>query len=452
MEEMIKMKRSRSNKSSITPSRFNYRFNIRNYLNYTRFLIIMTTILFTIGGTYYAFFYTPRYQASVYLSSQVYGSLSAAALSKDKAIPLDDKETSAPRQLELLQTPQILTELVKTLDLDLTVEGKLADQFVISELTLSRSLYNETILITTIDDLTYRVDIPAANFEAEGTLKYPEVFAVDNENMLQIQLDAIPQIPGAELTLVKRPIGETIDEILANSLFEAPGVDDKLVTNLIRVSYTGMNPQKIAKIVNTLADLAVQNSKFEEKREAFQTLELMNLERAQVLSFLNLTGQKLAELNRGLRRVSINEEIDSKLAADQMIEVEKNLVKAKAELSALKKQSTDQNPKIQASLAGIESLIAEREEIHRKATSSLQVGDELLDLHRDLLVYTNLYQEICRSLQQFQARAESPVGNLTVLEYAQAPDTPVSYSRPVIILLSALIGMICGYILALVLD
>jgi len=445
------MKRFNHKKKPAGYSPFNFRFNIRNYINYSRFLIILTTILFTIGGTYYAFFHTPRYTATVVLSSQIYGSLSAAAISENKGIPLDDKETAAPRQLELIQTKQILRKLVNGLNLNLEKSGRNASLLRVETLEVPESLNNTPIVITPVDGRRFNIDIPSKEIAAGGVLRERETFSTPDGKAVTILISALPP-EGSRVTLKKIPVGEAIDEFLANSLFEAPGVTEKLVTNLIRVSYTGMDPRKVTSVVNKLAEIAVEESKQEESKEARRALTLFEVERMQVLGYLNQTGKKLAELNRELDRVSLSEDVDSQFTADQLVEVEKSILKAAAELAMLEQNLTDKSPKLREAKAAYQSLIARRNAVAEQAKGSLKKGDELLDLQRDLLVYTNLYQEICNNLQQFEARVISPVGNLSILEYAEFPDTPVSFSRPVIILLSALIGLICGYIVALVLD
>ncbi len=49
-----------------------FRFNIRNYMSYSKFIVVTTTLLFLLGGSYYAFFMTPIYEAVAVAETQSY--------------------------------------------------------------------------------------------------------------------------------------------------------------------------------------------------------------------------------------------------------------------------------------------------------------------------------------------------------------------------------------------
>ncbi|MCB1149414.1 MAG: hypothetical protein KDK48_04550, partial [Chlamydiia bacterium] len=125
--------------------------------------MVLTTLLFTAGGTYYAFFYTPKYRTTALLSSQIFGSLTAVAVSTDRGLPLDDKETAAPRQLELIKTHKVLAKVIDRLRLNTSINVCnglcTSDELIISSLSAPRRLLQNPFKIKVLDKETYELEI-----------------------------------------------------------------------------------------------------------------------------------------------------------------------------------------------------------------------------------------------------------------------------------------------------
>lgn len=441
---------------SIQPTQHNYAFNIRNYVNLSRLIIMSVTLMFFLGGSYYALFLTPKYQATVYLSSKIYASLSASALSIDKVIPVDDKDTSAPRQLALMQTPQILRQLIDKLQLDNIVTSSdtaiAITELSLGEFTVTPNLFDIPIYVTVVDKDTYQLIIPYLSFEKKGTVGKSENYLISKDYSVKIKVDKIPATKGLTYTLKKEPKGKVVEKLLDNLVFEADGYDSKLVTNIITVNFTDMSPTKAALVANTLAQLAVEDSKIQEKEQAQNAVTLMEAERDHILDQLNRTGTKLAMLSTKFAHVAFDEKIYGKQFADELTNLDKSIAEAHAQLSMISTNVTDKHPQYQEAAAVYQSYVKKRDDYDQVVQASVGQGNSFLDYQRDLTVYTALYEDVSKNLQQFAARLKEPVGDLRVIELACIPDTPSSLSQPLIIALSALVGLICGYIAALVFD
>jgi len=442
--------------TKIRPSAFDFRFNIRNYVNYSRFLIITTTILFTIGGTYYAFFHTPKYMATVILSSKVYSSLSGAASSEERELPIEDRETAAPRELELIKSQAVLSRVVQRLKLDTKVSGNgfssKKNPLAIEAFEAPPSMNNKKIVLEMIDDGNYSLDIADAEFSSRGAIGKEETFDLPENENLKIFLREKPKSKEKTFTLLKKPRQEIIDEILSITTFEAPGIENMLVTNLIKISVKGMEPDLIAKIANTIAEVAIDQSKREEQKAAQRSMQLTAVEQKNIRKLLHEKSRRLSNMKIALHQFAYNDEVNAQSMASMLEKVEEQVNLSKSELSKLKERLTDEHPKVKEARAGLNSYEDAQGNLIAISNKSLENGTELLDLQREIQMYNRIYEEIGSDYEQFKARFEAPVGSLSLVESSMVPDSPVSYSRPVIILLSALIGVICGYIVALVLD
>lgn len=438
------------------PSTKNFSYNIRNYVNYTRFLIVTITLLFTVGGAYYAFFLTPKYQATVLLSSKIYGSLSASSLSTDKMLPVDDKETSAPRQLVLIQTQNVLRKLVDQLHLDVTIASNSpsvpANSLSIKKFIVPNTLVNKEILLEVKAQHSYNIAIPAIEFSANASFGSKEKFLLADGSTIEIRMDNLSAPVDALFTITKAPQGETINNLTDNLVFDAPGMDTKLVTNVISIAYTGMEPLKITDTVNALADIVVEMSKDQERSEAAYMAQLMEIEKNFLLDLLNAKGQELAVVSMNLDHVAFDEKVYGKLYADELSQISNNIALAHSELAKLSQSVTSKNRLYLEAQAAYQSLVDQKQAIAQKVDKSVSGGNIILDLQRDLAVYTTLYQTVSANLEQFRARMIEPIGDLRIIEYACVPDTPSSLARPLIILLSVIVGLISGYVVALVFD
>lgn len=444
------------NGEALKPTSRDFSYNIRNYVNYTRFLIVTITLLFTLGGAYYAFFLTPKYQATVLLSSKIYGSLSASSLSTDKILPVDDKETSAPRQLVLIQTQSVLTKLVEQLHLDITITPNTpsveSNSISLKRLVVPPTIVNKEILLATTTQQTYSITIPDIEFSKNASFGMEDKFLLPDGSSMEIRMDNISAPIGSLFTIIKAPQGETINNLIDNLVFDAPGMDNKLVTNVITIAYTGMEPIKITDTVNALADIVVEMSKDQERSEATYMTQLMEIEKNFLLDLLNAKGQELAAASMGLDRVAYDERVYGKLYTDELSQINNNIALAHSELAKLSQSVTSKNRLYLEAQAAYRSLVDQRDSITKKIDRSVSGGNLILDLQRDLAAYTTLYQTVVANLEQFRARMIEPIGNLRVVEYACIPDTPSSLPRLLIVLLSIIVGMISGYVVALVFD
>ena len=442
-------------KTTTSPFRFNYRLNLRNYVNTYYFWIVSVTCIFILGGCYYAFFCTPKYRATVILSSKIYGSLSGSAYAEEKQLSLENDQRAAPRELELIQSRLVLSKVVDKLLLDTTItpvgsSGK-GRGLKIKRFDVSPDLNNQEIALFSVAPDTFSIKVKNKGALSEGSIGKDQSFEISSSETIRIAVDELPDEP-TEYTLLKKPKDEIIEDILTNSVFEAPGIADKLVTNLIKISYTGMNPKQTTEIVNTIAEVAVDVSKNEERIQARNSLELMLREQKHLAMVLEEKTKRLSELKLQLGKPTLNESIDSQYTANQLESLVERIQDLESQRLAALTTRTELHPMVQEIEANLISFRQSLKDLKVEVSESLSLGHMVLNLQRDLMVYNKLYEEVTNDLEQFHARSEFPVGNLRIVEKAAIPDAPISYSKPVIILLSALVGLVCGYVVALAIE
>lgn len=398
---------------------------------------------------------SPIYQADVILSCKVYNSLDAEALSKDKTLSIEDRSMTGPTELELVKSSTVLSKVVEKLDLDTDNINSIPttqSPFTFGEFNVSRKLHHEKMILRSLDATKYALEIPKEGFVKEGFVGERYHWILPNQESVNVLVNVLPIETNTVYQFSKKPRDEIINEILSNTIFEAIGIEDNLLTSLIKISYKGMNPEQITEIVNSIAESAVEVSKKEEQIQAGNALELVLIERDQAKKALDEQIKRLSQVQIHLDKLSVNEEINAQYIASQMAEIKNNICKLEAQKASLKDTITDQHPKMISIEASLKSYNDLYEKLKRNAHESLARESEILSLEKDIAIYTRIYEKTMQDYHYFKARYESPVGNLRVVELAHIPAIPISYSKPIIILLSALIGLVCGYVIALVLD
>lgn len=73
---------------------------------------------------------------------------------------------------------------------------------------------------------------------------------------------------------------------------------------------------------------------------------------------------------------------------------------------------------------------------------------EVVRLHRDVKVNTELYTSLLATAQQLRLVTSSEVGNARMLDFAEPPIRPVRPRPALVVLLSALLGLFCGVVAA----
>lgn len=366
------MKKNRFKFSSyIIPFPINYVFNIRNYISYPKFITSLVTLLFFLGGAYYAFFHTPRYEAVGLLNTQIYGSLSAMASMRNHELPVLKEKNAAPREMQILQSYDLLSRVATS------------------------------------------INIPSLN--------------VMN-------------------------LGEKVQYLKDSLVFTSPGSNEYQHTNVISVQMTGMEPSELSSIVNTLMTLAVEESKEREKEDSRLALKLMRNEQKNISSLISEKEKSLADSAIVSNNLSLASDISDQYYSQALLELDKNIAKAEGEVSLLGASVTEISPRMVTAKNVLNGYLTQKASLMQTVKQRLNNSDILQNLKRDINVYTLLYEDISKNIEQFQAREQAPIGDIAILQYASVPDNPISYSIPTILLLSLLVGLISGYVVALASD
>ena len=183
-------------------------FHIRNYTNYTWFIIITSVVLFTTIGAYYAFEYTPKYQATALLENKIYGSVNVLANNANNHQVM--YKSNVAREVDLIKTDDVFS------------------------LAVSKLLKNAQL--------------------------YPLLSKYDKRELFNMIKDKTSiTIPTAEL--------------------RAHGSDVTNISDLIRISYSDLNPNLAASVVNAVTQAAVDSSKLRKQKQLNEAITLLNTQK-----------------------------------------------------------------------------------------------------------------------------------------------------------------------------
>ena len=105
---------------------------------------------------------------------------------------------------------------------------------------------------------------------------------------------------------------------------------------------------------------------------------------------------------------------------------------------------TPQHPAVQAIDAQIGQIRTEQKGVEGRIKQLPETQQELLSLSRDVQVNTTLYTTLLNNSQELQLAKAGTVGNVRIIDYAEAPSDPAKPKKAVILAVSIVLGGFLG--------
>jgi tyrosine-protein kinase Etk/Wzc len=248
--------------------------------------------------------------------------------------------------------------------------------------------------------------------------------------------------PGTRFDLVVWSRADAIRDLLERYRATEQGKD----SGLIRVSYRGEEPQRIAQVLNiAIREYQAQDVSWRTAK-AGRTQEFL-------ASQLPALKQKVEAAEGALTRHKLVKEapdlpVETGLVLQQSVALDQSLFELRQRREELAQRFTDVHPSIMA----IDAQIAQANQAHKRVETRIRTlpssQRELATLTRDLEVNMRLYVAMLDEAQQLGVAKSGTMGVVRVVDSAMVPSLPM-FPKPGILLASALIaGLVGGGFLA----
>ena len=408
----------------------------------SKWLIIFITCLFAVTGVFYALLATPIYKADALIQVEQKSS-GMSALVGDVG-DIFSSESSVTTEIEILKSRMILSQTVDELNLTTLVSpvympviGKGVARIqsdnravVISRFEIPRNAaLNYKLVIEDSSEGLYSLYDEASNKVLNG-----KVDTLVSENNYKVFIQKLTGNNGDEFKVVKRLKLDAIQWLKQNLSVSERGKQ----TEILQISFEGENKKLIEDILNDVSQNyflqnVERNSAEAEKSLAFLEGHLPNIktELTAAEDALNSFRQKSESIDLGL-------EAQSTLKV--MVELEAQLNELTFKESEISKRFTKDHPAYKSLLDKRKGLLGERERLNKQVQKLPKTQREVLRITRDVEVNQQIYIQLLNKTQELNILKAGTVGNVRIIDSAQAYTSAVKPKKPLIVILSTFFG------------
>lgn len=262
------------------------------------------------------------------------------------------------------------------------------------------------------------------------------------EGEISLLVESMTAAVGAPFDLMLSSRADTMQGLLKDYRATEQGKD----SGLIRVTYRGSDPERIAQAVN-IATLEYQAQDVQWRTaKASKTLDFLN-DQLPALK-LKVETAEAALTRHKLRHNAPDLPTETSLLLQQSVTTEESLLQLRQQWEELQQTYTDNHPSVMAVNAQIAQASSMKSQIDSRIRTLPGSQRELATLTRDLEVNMRLYVVMLDESQQLAVAKSGTLGMVRIVDAAVVPSLPV-FPRPAIVLAAALIvGLIGGCFLA----
>ncbi|EPK8022830.1 polysaccharide biosynthesis tyrosine autokinase, partial [Providencia rettgeri] len=408
-----------------------------------KWIIIITTFVFAVLAAAFALLSTPIYKADALIQIEQKSSGGISSLVGDMG-ELFASESSATTEIEIIRSRMILGDTVDKFNLTTVVTpeyipvlGKGLARLTgernvvnVSRFTIPRQVEDDRFSILVLDSgaQSYQL-LRNDKLVLEG--QAGELVKKDGVELFVTDLNAKD---GFEFSIRKRSPLDAIDWLKQNLSVSERGKQ----TGILELSFTGENRGEITGILNDIAqNYFLQNverkSAEAEKSLAFLKDNLPNLKHSltEAEDTLNAFRQKNNSIDLGLEAQSI---------LKVMVELEAQLNELTFKESEISQRFTKDHPAYRSLLDKRATLLKEKERLNQQIQKMPKTQRELLRMTRYVEVNQQIYVQLLNKVQELSIVKAGTVGNVRILDRAEAYAAPVKPKKALIVVLATLLG------------
>lgn len=408
-----------------------------------KWIIIITTFVFAVLAAAFALLSTPIYKADALIQIEQKSSGGISSLVGDMG-ELFASESSATTEIEIIRSRMILGDTVDKFNLTTVVTpeyipvlGKGLARLTgernvvnVSRFTIPRQVEDDRFSILVLDSgaQSYQL-LRNDKLVLEG--QAGELVKKDGVELFVTDLNAKD---GSEFSIRKRSPLDAIDWLKQNLSVSERGKQ----TGILELSFTGENRGEITGILNDIAqNYFLQNverkSAEAEKSLAFLKDNLPNIKHSltEAEDTLNAFRQKNDSIDLGLEAQSI---------LKVMVELEAQLNELTFKESEISQRFTKDHPAYRSLLDKRATLLKEKERLNQQIQKMPKTQREVLRMTRDVEVNQQIYVQLLNKVQELSIVKAGTVGNVRILDRAEAYAAPVKPKKALIVVLATLLG------------
>ncbi|EKO5124831.1 polysaccharide biosynthesis tyrosine autokinase [Vibrio fluvialis] len=409
----------------------------------SKWIILLTTLLFSLVGVAFALLSTPIYKADSLIQIEQKSSGGIGSLVGDMG-ELFSSESSATTEIEIIKSRMILGDTVDKFNLTTVVEPSYFPFFGkglarirgdLSSISVKRFAIPEfaqesthTIVVLDNDQQTYQL-LRDGRVVLKG-----QAGALAKINGYEVFVSSFYANDGFEFSITKRSQLEAIEWLKRNLSVNERGKQ----TGILGMSFTGENRALISDMLNDIAQNYFLQNVARNSEEAEKSLSFLKSHLPDVKDSLTTAEDVLNTFRQKNDSIDLGLEAQSTLKV--MVELEAQLNELTFKESEISQRFTKDHPAYRSLLDKRNTLLKEKERLNQQIQKMPKTQREVLRMTRDVEVNQQIYVQLLNKVQELSIVKAGTVGNVRILDNAQTFATPVKPQKTMIVLLSTLLG------------
>ena len=440
-----------------------------------KWLILILTVLSTLGGSLYVSLATPIYETNVLL--QVQTQQSSLGMDSLTAVSgLFEDQVSTFDESEILRSRMVLGEVVKKLKLEIHAEPKyfpivgrgIARQFDgatgVAKVWFGQAEYawgGEHISIETLEvppylvgsNLTlvagpsgsYQVFDTAGRLLLDGRVGVRTEANIGDRNSLRLFVSRLKARPGTHFVIRRQALSAAINR-LSNHFSVAAKSRSSGILGLV---YSGTDKAQLATVLNAIADIYVRQNVEYSSAEAEKSLRFLDKQLPPLKERLDAAANAYNAYRIEHGSVDLAHETNSVLSG--LVGVDSELSELQQKRDELRGRFKAIHPTILALDKNVELLQKKKAKLEKDAGKLPNTQQDILRLLRDVEVNTTLYTKLLNTSQELKVAKAGMVGNVRIIDYAFTPNSAIKPKKSLIVAIAFMSGLLGGILLSLVL-
>ena len=432
-----------------------------------RWLIAILTTLGLLLGIGWFFITSPVYKADGLIQVEEQGGNKISAFSE--LTPLMGDSTTVAAELEILTSRMVLGRVVDKLKLNIEAQPKYfpllgaavarrhkgdefntswsafsgyawgGEQVQVDALDVPRSAVDKSLILTAGENGHFEL-----NDEAGDTALNGVAGTRANGRGFSIFVAKLVARPGTRFVLVRRSAESSVN--MLRSAFAAKERGKK--SGILEVSLQGENRDKNALVLDEILRAYVRQNVERRSAEAENTLKFLETQLPNLKK--EMDAAEAAYNSYRQSRGSLDLGIETQSVLGSVVEVDNQIVALKQERDELRQSFTAEHPRVQAVDQRMDRLRERRKQFDGEIARLPDTQQKVLQLARDVEVSTTLYSNLVNTAQQLRVSKAGTVGDVRIIDSASALNESIGLKPAVILLISALGGLLLGMIAILI--
>ncbi|OCH04145.1 polysaccharide biosynthesis tyrosine autokinase [Aliivibrio fischeri] len=409
-----------------------------------RWLILSITTLFAIAGIAFALLSTPIYKADALVQVEQKSNGGMSALVGDMG-EMFASESSSTTEIEIIKSRMILGDTVDALNLTtiaspqyMPIIGKGLSRLMGEEKAIKVSRFdipryvdkpNFTLVLDNAEQGTYTLFD-----EQERKILTGKVGVLADKNDYRMFVMQLEGNTGDVFDVSKISRFDAILDLQQNLSISEKGKQ----SGVLQFSLEGENKAQIEAIINDVSQNYFLQNIARNSAEAEQSLEFLQAQLPAIKDKLTVSENVLNDFR--LERKSVDLSLEARSALDVLVKLEAQLNELTFKESEISQRFTKDHPAYKSLIDKRKVLLAEKDRLNGQVQKLPKTQREVLRMQRDVELNQEIYIQLLNKTQELNIVKAGTVGNVRILDTAQAYTHAIKPKKPLIVVLATLLG------------